>query len=653
MIRLDYETFSEADLRALGQWKYAEHPSTEILCFGYAFDDAEPDIWYEGLEFPDELYRRIEDGEPISGWNVNFERAITHHLGLLIGFPVIPVEQWRCTQARAGMCALPRALEVCARVLKTTHQKDKEGKRLLAMFSRPRKPTKNDPRSRILPTDAPAEFKKLLSYCMDDVRAERSVDEALPIGSLPEFEQKLWTVDSIVNSRGILIDRKFVSGAHRLVGLSKLVAGKELADLTSKAVTSPTQTAKLKAWAKDVHGITLGSMDKEHMPDILARDDLPDILRQAVEIRSEASQSSTAKYATMLRVMCLDDRVRGSHSYCEADTGRWGGRFVQFQNLPRPGADVSCYVKYISEASVEEIEALMALLCDRMMTVLRDVLRHTVIAAPGKVLTVCDLAAIESRVIGWLAQEPFYMNAYKSGLDLYKVMASKIFGVPYDLIDDFQRFIGKESVLGLSYSMWKDTFHENVTKKRGQPIERHITDKATDIYRKECPNIVRYWASIEKVALACVSTGKRLKLGPLIFEMIGTYFTIMLPSGRRLWYPEARIAMRVTKWSSKPQLRFKTNLADGPKWEWFETSTYGGSLTENVVQAIARDILAIALVKCEEQGLDPVMHVHDEIVCETGGGKTDLLRQIMSETPDWAPDLPLDAKAFESTFYRK
>ncbi len=549
--------------------------------------------------------------------------------------------------ARAGMCALPMKLATCARVLKIDEQKDKEGARLLRMFSMPRKPTKKDLRERIRREDEPEEFEKLLQYCLQDVRTEQGVDKKLPIRALPPFEQRMWTVDSIINARGILIDKPLAHGASALASIAVNAAGKELFKLTKGAVDKPTKTAKIKAWAKTM-GVTLGSMDKEHMPAILAMD-LPPIVRKAVEIRAEASMSSTAKYSTMLRVMCKDKRVRGSHSYHEATTGRWSGKFVQFQNLPRPAANVSCYLPHIRVASIAEMEVIG----DRPMTVLRDCIRHAVIAPEGKTLCVSDLSAIEARVLGWLANEPFYLEAYKSGLDLYKVMASKIFRVPYEEVTEWQRFIGKESVLGLGYSMWKDTFASNIAKKVKEKVERHITDLATDTYRSECENIVLFWKQIEKVSLACVSTRKKLKLGLLGFEMVDNYFTIILPSGRRLWYPEACIKMKVTKWGNKPELRFKVNLADGPMWEWFQTYTYGGRLTENVVQAIARDVIACGLIAAETAGLTPVMHVHDEIICETLPGKSDLLRKLMSETPAWAKGLPLDAKVFESTFYRK
>lgn len=652
-VRLDYETYSEADLPSVGLWRYAEDPSTEVLCFAWKVDNEPVKWWAPGEDFPWFLAHAIKRGDRIKAWNAEFECAITEKVAHKFGFPVPRRDQWECTMAKAAMCAMPRKLGVCARVMKLGEQKDKEGQRLLKLFSMPRKPTKGDPRTRIYPQDEPDDFSKLIDYCIQDVNTEEAVDLALPVPALPPQEQRLWTTHLNINARGILLDRGLAAGAARLKAAAMAEAAAELSKLTRTAekpkgyVTAATQTQKLKEWCA-LRGVTVESTDKEHMPLLLAQD-LPADVRAALEIRAEAGQSSTSKYDTMSRVMCADDRARGSHAFDEADTGRWSNKQIQFQNLPRPAIDLSCYRGAIRAGDPVPME----MVGDRLMTVLRDSIRHAVIAPPGKVLSVCDFASIEARVLGWLADEPFYLDAYRQGKDLYCEMATKIYGRTITKKDKDERFIGKESVLGLGYSMWKDTFAANVAKKAKSKIKREITDRAAEVYRKVCPHVVQFWKDIERVSHACVASKRKLQYKMLGFEMVGTYFTIILPSGRRLWYPEARLAVKQTKWGPKSELRFRTNLADGEKWEWFESYTYGGRLTENVDQAIARDLLAEALVKCENEGIDVVMHIHDEINAETEPGKSARLREIMIENPAWAKGLPLDAEAFETPFYRK
>lgn len=656
VVRLDYETYSECDLRACGLWRYAEDPSTEVLCFAFRIGAAPVRVWRIGDKFPPDLKLAILEGAQIRGWNVNFERAITELVASrTIGFPVPRVDQWSCTMAKAAQCAMPRALEVCARVMKLVEQKDPAGKKLLAQFSVPRRPTKANPSTRIRPADAPEDYARLIEYCRQDVVTEQAIDEALP--DLPPREQLVWTTDSVINARGIPLDLPMLDGAISLVGVAQSIAGRELAKITAgpdpeKVVTSAAQSQRFKAWA-ETQGVTLGSLDKEHLPAVLAMN-LPANVRRAIDIKAEAGASSTAKYQTMRNTVCADGRVRGTKVFDGADTGRWTGKYAQFDNLPRPDFDMSCYLPELRRGSTEWME----LVGDRPMKVLRDSVRHVVAAGPGKTFVICDLAAIEARVLGWMADEPFYMNAYRAGKNLYLEMGYRIYRRPITKKGDpIEYLVSKEAVLGLGYSMWKDTFEANVIKKSGKRIPRELTDKAVEIYRQECKEVVRFWSQVEKCALACISTRKTLKYKCFTMRMEGTFFTIELPSGRRLFYPEAHIKMGMKWGRPQPTIRYKTNLADGEKWEWFTIDTYGGKLTENLDQAIARDVLAEALIKCEERGLPTVMHVHDEIVAEVDTDRAEeaatLLRATMIEALPWAPGLPLDAEVFISPFYKK
>lgn len=653
-VDLDYETFSEADLPAIGAWPYAEHETTEVLCFSWGIGSDDPQVWRYGERCPKRFYEAVMDGLLVWAWNANFERAVSEHVSLrqIPGFPNIRPEQWRDSMALAAMCAMPMSLKKCAHVL-GGEQKDKEGERLLKLFSMPRKPTKDDPRTRVKPADRPEDYELLCKYCYQDVITERDVRARLPIHELPGIEQQVWTVDSQINSRGVLIDVPLVEGAIKINEALKNRELKRLQKLTHGLVETESQTARIKQFCSQ-HGCDIKSVAKEELAEALSRTDLPPVVRSVLEIRRDLSNSSTAKYDAMIRARGKDDRVRGTHMYGAAKTLRWGGRIIQPQNLPRPSLDVSGERDIIRSGVMEDLALFYP-----VGIALRDNIRHAIIADWGKHLLVADWSSIEARVLGWIADEPEYMKAYREKLDLYKVTASFIFGVPYKDVNKDQRFIGKESVLGLGYQMGAETFYENCRKK-GYKGDRALIEKAHRGYRAKYKRIVQFWDNIEKAALAAAVTRKPAKLGRLRFDTLSheghDYFTIQLPSGRRLWYPGFKVEAKPNKWTGDvdPQLTFMIE-ADG-SFAWVRSHTYGGRLAENVVQAIARDLLATALVRLDADGYNPVMHVHDEILCEVpvdGPHTLDGMIKIMLDNPPWADGLPLGAEGFTTTFYRK
>jgi DNA polymerase len=653
---LDFETYSECDLKEAGGWLYAAHPSTEILCFAWAFDNDEPEIWYPGLPVPQEFYRALELGVPCHAWNANFERAINEEVAWQIGMPKVAVSQWRDDMALALMLAMPGKLATCAQVLGVAQQKDKDGQRLLNKFSCPRKPTKKDSRVRIRPEDDPADAQRLYEYCKQDVRAERAVVAALPVSWLGAYEQAIWEADSDTNARGALLDRDMVTGAVRILDKAMADGARELSAITGGLVTTPGQRDRIKAWLAS-QGVHVDSLAAEFMPEIQGRP-MPAKAARLLEVYASCGQSSTSKYPTMLGAMSpRDDRVRGIAQYHSATTGRWGGRKVQFQNLPRPSIDTRSFHADVCEANHADIERIAQACGLDAMTVLRDSLRHSVIAPPGKTLIVSDLASIEARVLGWVAGEQIYLDTFAAGKNLYIVTASNVFGIPYDQVKkgtvEYQ--VGKESVLGLGYQMGGPTFIGNCRDK-GVPVDKapdSLILEAHQKYRQTYKNIVKYWRDIETCAVACISTGKPTKLGHCRMEMIKGFLTIQLPSGRRLWYAGAHTAMKRMPWGEERlEMRFYVELKPNV---WGRSSSYGGKLTENIVQAIARDLLAEALVCANRSGiLAPVMTVHDEIVAEAPEG-TDpkVLEHMMTKPLPWTTGLPLGAEAFSSPYYKK
>ncbi len=644
-VYFDYETFSECSLVKAGTWAYARHPSTRILCLSWAVDWSEPRIWWPGGTVPDELMcaMRGQIGA-CRAFNALFEYSITKYVGSRVGLPTIPLERWEDTQAISRMCAFPGSLQGTATALKLDINKDKDGGRLIQFFSMPQRDGSIN-----LPKDHPEEFKRLCNYCKQDVRVDREVHAKLPVQGLPDFEKKAWIEDAIINERGVLIDVGMAKAGVALREIAREQACKQLPKLTGDKVFSLGQSKRILAFAAGI-GFPLANLQKDIVNTALDVEDMPTALRVLLELRASSNLTSVAKYAAMLGALCDDNRIRGIHAYHTATTGRWGGRIVQFQNLPRSKIKLNAFDhQLIREMRVEDIAFLYGVL----MPVLRDALRNTVIAKPGHTLHVVDKASIEARVLGWLADEKGYQHAFTTGLDLYKVCAAFIFNKKYEDVTDDERWVGKQSILGQGYGQGPDGF-QAFCDKNGRKIQLVLCQQAVNGYRTKFPRIPLYWKTVEIACKQVIRTRQPIKLPHgITISMSGSHLTIFLPSGRALWYPHATLAWGMTKWGKKVEvIKFMTEVNK----RWVPAATYGGRLVENMVQAIARDLLAEALFKCEEQKLNPVMHVHDEIVCETESsrpGVLDAMHKIFRTVPPWGTGLILGSGGFSSPFYKK
>jgi len=647
-IRIDYETRSLVDLKKVGVWRYAQDPSTRVLCFGYklpGFSSVKP--WRIGQPIPQELIDAINRGVPVKAFNANFERAITECCMAKLGMPIPKASQWVDTQAVALMCSLPPSLEQLATVLGLEQEKDKEGKRLINKFCKP-----NRKGEFTEPEDDPADFTNLVRYCMQDVRTEEAADLAMPIHSLGVEEQRVWTMDSNINRRGIPMDMSLLRGAIKIEQRAQIEARHQLTELTKRCkikVTTPGQTARIVALSKELGYESLHDTKKETITVCLKDKDLPPLLKKVLRIRQRTAQAAVKKYHAAMYAVCRDGRVRSIHRYHGAHTGRWTAKLLQTQNLARPSRKLDDFDNdLIRRGDYEAIEALYG----EPMGVLRDAVRHIVRAIQAEKLIVCDLASIEARVLGWLAQDPKYLKAFREGLDLYKVTAAEIFGIGYDDVDDDQRWVGKQAVLALGYSMGVDTFYRQCVKSKPD-IKRSLLERAVKAYRKTYRRIVKYWSLIETAAISAVaSAGTVTRAGVVAFEMVKGYLTMILPSGRRLWYPEAKLVQQKTSWGElKTVVAYKTLIKNRL---WVTKTTYGGRLTENAVQAIARDVLVFGMHKMEAQKLPIVFHVHDEVI--TSVPKVRKVEEVVScltSCAPWAPGLPLGAKGFETQYYRK
>lgn len=656
-IHIDFETYSEVDLIKRGLWAYFRHPSTCILMMGYKIDAAPAAIWLPGTPLPREVLIALVQ-QPVRAFNAAFERAAFKMCGIKAGLPAtaIPSDaRYEDTQALAKACGLPHSLARCAAVLKLPERKDESGHELIRLFSIPQKDGR-----RIMPADRPHDFKRMVAYCIQDVEVDYAVHEALPMRSMPAYERKVWGVDAIVNERGICVDIPLCQGGASMAARAREQACSLLPAMTSGAVTTVGQNAKILAYCAD-NGYTLPCLEKPIVQEALEDESMPQCVRDVLELRADTNLTSLAKYAKVLSRVEDDGRVRSCYKYHAATTGRWGGQDVQFQNVPRPRYKLDDVDRMLIRQG--DFDTLARLHANGMIA-LRDALRNMVIAKPGHVLSVVDSASIEARVLGWLANDPMYQQAYRNKEDLYKRFACMIFNKVIALILTDERFIGKESVLGLGYGMGWEAFTRNcINKSRdmfGEAIAMPVdlAQHVVRLYRSTFASIPRLWRDVEETAVRCVHNQSKCTLNTgttvLAFHYVRGSLAIVLPSGRPLWYPEAKLQMRDNGYGrAKPVLTFGTPLGRN----WVRNHTYGGKLVENLVQGIARDDMATCLVACEDEAFNPVLQTHDEVGCEVPDNLGDEVQTRMLEifrtVPTWAPGLILDAAGFVSQYYKK
>ena len=686
-LHLDFETRSAVDLQKVGAWAYAMHPSTEVLCMGWA---ARPDR-LEGLSM-----RAIRDGwrigvtggpskgniidtgfdGVISAHNAHFEYAIYNLiLHRRHGWPPLwNPANWSCTLARAAMCGLPLGLDELGRVLNIKTPKDIDGRRIMMQLC---KPTGVDALGEPVYDEDPKKLERLYQYNATDVVAEMEVDALLP--ELPPHERKIWEMDLIMNRRGIQVDTEF---ARRAAALSMAVVGplnERLAVVTNGAVSKATQIPAFKRYLTTngievpythVNGEKRERLDKIGITELLLRPDLPATVRQAVKIRRQVGKTtSTAKYSKALEMVCSDGRVRGTNQYHAAHTGRDGGRLLQLQNFPqgyREGEDGTTPDQdlMVSLVMTGDTEVFDFVYGENAMEALSDGLRAMIISAPGKSLIGADYNAIEARAVFWLADEEQALAAYRSGGSPYLDMSAYIFKRPISKKDVLEYKVGKATVLGAGFGMSWETWRDNIyaeTAKKGDPL-RLSDDLAKDSirgYREKYARVPLMWKAVEAAAISAVrNPGRRYTCcgGRVLWSMSNDrrFLVAKLPSGRYLWYYKPEIKGAKTPWGEEKQTLFY--WGQHPKTgEWCQLKTYGAATTENLVQAIARDIMFTGWHRVEAAGYPVVFKVHDEIVAEraTGSGSLDEFIRLMCEPISWAPGFPLAAAGFVSTRYRK
>ena len=646
---IDIETYSSTDLSECGAYKYMASPDFEILIIGYAVNNGPVNIidLAQGDEMPEGFITMLLDPEVKKhAHNAVFERLAFRRVGL-----DVPAEQWHCTSVKAAYCGLPLSLDQVSKVLDIKNKKLDTGKLLIKYFSCPCKPTKvNGGRTRNYPEHAPEKWEMYKEYNMYDVLAEREIYYLLEKYQIPDTERALYCVDQAINDRGILIDRQLASNAIAIDEEYSAKLADELIKLTG--LTNPNSGSQLKAWITQKTGIVISSLAKDAMPGVLEElKDYPEVLR-VLDLKNRISRTSIKKYYAMINCATDDDRVRGTFQFYGANrTGRWAGRLLQLQNLARNHVDnIEIPRELVKNGDLDTIEMLY----DDASDILSQLIRTGIVAPEGKILSVADFSAIEARVISWLADEKWRMDVFHGDGKIYEATGSKMFGVPIKAITKGSELRQKSKISELALG-----FGGAVGAMRRMGGERMGLSDAemmslTSKWRDANPKIVELWAEIEDCAIDAITYCTEIVGTPqnLRFKYDGKNLQIVLPSGRALFYNSPYL---VTV-KGRKEIRYKGLNQVTKQWETIET--YGGKLTENVVQATARDLLAHSLINLHKAGFKITMHIHDEVIAEIpyDGIEHDTFRkmvEIMSEAPAWAKDLPLNAEGYLTIFYKK
>lgn len=656
-LSIDLETFSSVPIAKAGAQKYIESHDFEILLFAYSVDGSDVSCidFLQGEILPNWLIDALTSPDYIKhAYNAAFEwGCLSRYLGRQL-----PPEQWRCTMFHGLYAGYTAGLDATGRALGLPEDKRKlnTGKALIRYFCVPCAPTKaNGGRTRNMPRHAPERWQLFKEYCRQDVVTEMEIEKQLSSIIIPDFVQKEWERDLIINSRGVAVDMELVEGA---LNIDKTVHDRLVAEaMELSGLNNPNSVAQLSLWLESQTGENVSDLRKDTVAKMLAEKDNSPKVQRMLEIRQELGKTSTKKYDAIEAAVCKDGRVRGLLQFYGANrTGRWAGRLVQVQNLPRTYTNpLELARELVKNRNIEALRFIYGSIPDT----LSQLIRTAFIAAPGNVLIDADFSAIEARVISWLAGEEWRLEVFRTHGKIYEASASQMFGVPIDLIKKGNpeyslRQKGKVAELALGYQGGTGALIAMGALDMGI-AEEDLSDIVSR-WRESNKRIRDLWYKMEAAAVQVISQGGAVGVNGLVISHelnCDTGFdalTILLPSGRKLFYVSPQIGEN--QWG-KPSLSYMGMNQTSKKWQRIET--YGGKLVENSVQAIARDCLAQAIENLETAGIPVVFHIHDEVVidCTPDTASLDDVIQIMSKPIPWASGLPLGADGWVGTFFKK
>lgn len=656
-LSIDLETFSSVPIAKAGAQKYIASPDFEILLFAYSLNGA-PSVCCDiaqGELLPDWVLDALCDPQCLKhAYNAAFEwGCLSKFMGRQL-----PPEQWRCTMFHGLYAGYPAGLDAAGRALGLPEDKRKlsTGKALIRYFCVPCTPTKsNGGRRRNLPNHDPARWELFKEYNAQDVTTEMEIERLLSLITVPDWLQRQWETDLLINARGVAVDMEMVNGALEIGATVRERLTQEAVRISG--LSNPNSVQQLSAWLEQETGEEVTDLRKDTVAKMIAQaPDNPEVQRM-LEIRQELGKTSTKKYDAIEQAVCPDGRVRGLLQFYGANrTGRWAGRLVQVQNLPRT------YTQPLELArNLVKLRKLdnLRLVYGSVPDTLSQLIRTAFVASDGNVLFDADFSAIEARVISWLAGEQWRLDVFKTHGKIYEASASQMFGVPIERIKKGNpeyalRQKGKVAELALGYQGGAGALINMGALDMGIPEDDlpDIVQRWRDTNKRICD----LWYKMNSAAVEAISTGSSVGVGRLLvsceYDAVHEveYLTVLLPSGRKLYYNSPQIGEN--KWGG-PSISYMGMDQTTKKWKRIET--YGGKLVENCVQAVARDCLAQAIENLEKEGLPVVFHIHDEVVidCRADTATLDDVVNIMSRPIPWAPGLPLNADGWVGGFFKK
>ena len=643
-LHIDIETYSDVDLTKSGVYKYAESDAFEILLYAYSEDDSPATVidLTAGETIPAHILSALSD-PAVEKWayNANFERVcLSRYLGMPTGTYLSP-EGWRCSMVLASVVGLPPSLAKVSEVMKLEKSKMAEGEALIRYFCVPCKATAaNGGRTRNMPQDAPERWELFKSYNARDVEAELEIHSRIQKFDTSSALWEEYELDQTINDRGVAVYEPLICSAIEMDTQYSQDVLPRMQALTGLA--NPRSTSQLQKWLQS-QDVSLPNLQRKTVVDYV--ESAPaGIVRDALQLRLDTAKSSIRKYEAMQATKCSDQCIRGLFRFYGTHTGRWSGRLVQVQNLPQNHLDDLDDVRTMV---LSGDRAALSQLSVSVPEVLSQLIRTAFVAHDGCHFIVSDFSAIEARVLATLAKETWRMRAFENGEDIYCASASKMFGVPVEKngVNGHLRAKGKIAELALGYNGSVGALRNMGALDYG--LDESDLQPLVDAWRKANPNITRLWADFDRASVDVVTYGGFIDTHGIRFECVDRMLYITLPSGRQLYYIDPRIGVN----------RFDMQCVTFCGWN-SETNkrerreTYGGRLTENIVQAIARDLLAYAMIQLRDYSI--VMHIHDEVVIEAPLSVTpDMISQIMCRTPPWAEGLCLSAEAFAAPYYQK
>ena len=656
-LSIDIETRSSVDIGKAGLYKYAQSPDFRILLFAFQEDENPVEVvdLAQGEGIPEHAVRMLADPDVTKhAYNAAFEWYCLNRAGYQT-----PLEQWRCTMAHGLYCGYTAGLDATGKAIGLPQDKQKlaAGKALIRYFCVPCRPTKtNGNRTWNQPWHAKEKWELFKEYNRQDVVTERAILNRLEQFPMPEAEQKQWQMDVLMNAFGVRVDTELIKGALYIDAVSTQELTEEAVRITG--LGNPNSGAQLVPWLNTQCGKErFQDIQKATVADALDhREDYPEDVQRMLEIRQQLGKTSIKKYVAMDTAKGEGDRVRGLTQYYGANrTGRWAGRMVQMQNLPRNYLKTLDYARNLVK---DKNYAGLKLLYGNVPDTLSQLIRTAFIPSEGNKFVVSDFSAIEARVIAWLAGEQWVNEVFATHGKIYEATAAQMFGVPVERIakgnpEYSLRQKGKVATLALGYQGGTSALIAMGALNMGL-----TEDELPDIvsrWRQANPRIRDLWYAVENAALAAMETARPQAIRGLIFALEGdllygqSFLTVRLPNGRKLYYPKPFLKENQF---GKQALHYYTVGQQTRKWE--VASTYGGKMTENIVQAIARDCLAVTLERIYDRGLQTVFHVHDEVIIDAPMETTvEEICDLMAEPIPWAPGLILKGAGFESSYYMK